>query len=128
MSRPSPYPAIQWARRQRRITNPVARNVLNAIAMHADSAGACWPSQEELAELTADSERAARMALKWLENEGSLHREERRRRNGSRTSASRNRHLGAEQPESHVTPTGIRFRAHFVRRAKGRVAEEPFRS
>lgn len=81
-----PFGHIRWAQSQTGITNPVHANTLVAIAIDCNADGVCYPSQARIATAARYSIRAVRKAIAWLEEQGYLRREERRRPNGSRTS------------------------------------------
>lgn len=76
---------MTWAV-QAPISRPTAKLALVCLADYASEEGLCYPSQKALAERVGVTERALRDALQWLESEGYLAREERRRTDGSRTS------------------------------------------
>jgi DNA-binding MarR family transcriptional regulator len=63
-----------------------AKLALLAISNFADEDGVAWPSQGRLAADTGLAERTVRRALEQLEEAGLIRREERRRRDGSRSS------------------------------------------
>lgn len=60
--------------------------VLVALADRANADGYSFPGQKGLASMTGQSERTIREHLEWLEAEGYVRREERRRKDGTRTS------------------------------------------
>lgn len=60
--------------------------VLVALADRANADGYSFPGQKGLASMTGQSERTVREHLEWLEAEGFICREERRRKDGTRTS------------------------------------------
>ncbi len=60
--------------------------VLVALADRANADGYSFPGQKSLASMTGQSERTVREHLEWLEAEGFIRREERRRKDGTRTS------------------------------------------
>ena len=60
--------------------------VLVALADRANADGYSFPGQKSLASMTGQSERTVREHLEWLEAEGYVRREERRRKDGTRTS------------------------------------------
>lgn len=76
--------ALNWAFEQ---DLPHAeKSVLVALAHRADKNGYCYPGQKALSEMTGASESTVRRAIKSLDETGYLSREDRRRKNGSRTS------------------------------------------
>lgn len=76
---------INWAIKQ---TAGSAANkaVLIALCNHANKQGECWPSQKCIQEFTELSIRTIQRALTALEDGGFIKREERRRKDGYRTS------------------------------------------
>src|SRR5690606_27480025 len=60
--------------------------VLIALADIADENGYAFPGQKRLTRMTGQSERSVREHLEWLEENGYLRREQRRRPDGTRTS------------------------------------------
>lgn len=60
--------------------------VLIALADIADDRGYAFPGQKRLTRMTGQSERSVREHLEWLEENGYLRREQRRRSDGTRTS------------------------------------------
>ena len=60
--------------------------VLVALADSANADGHSFPGQKRLAHLTGQSERSVRGHLDWLEQHGYIKRQERRRKDGTRTS------------------------------------------
>src|SRR5690625_2355349 len=66
------------------------KSVLVALAHRADKNGYCYPGQKALASMTGASESTVRRAIKSLEGKGLISREDRRRKNGSRTSTGYN--------------------------------------
>lgn len=80
--------ALNWAFEQ---DLPHAeKSVLVALAHRADKDGYCYPGQKALASMTGASESTVRRAIKSLEGKGLISREDRRRKNGSRTSTGYN--------------------------------------
>ena len=76
--------ALNWAFEQ---DLPHAeKSVLVALAHRADKDGYCYPGQKAIAAMTGASESTVRRAIKSLDEAGYLSREDRRRKNGSRTS------------------------------------------
>lgn len=78
--------ASKWARVQNLHKTP--KQVLVALAMRANEKKGffCFPGQKLIAEETGLSERTVRYALLYLEEMGLITREQRRRRDGYRTS------------------------------------------
>lgn len=76
---------ITWAYAQQ-IEQPLAKFVLVCLADAADSSGRSFPGQKRLSEMTGMSVRTLRRHLERLETDGYLQREERRRKDGTRTS------------------------------------------
>lgn len=66
--------------------NATEKAVLFMLANYADGDGNCFPGQQNIAKQAACSERSVRRVLDSLEERGIISREERRRRDGSRTS------------------------------------------
>lgn len=60
--------------------------VLIALADIADENGYAFPGQKRLTRMTGQSERSVRQHLEWLVEHGYLKREQRRRKDGTRTS------------------------------------------
>ena len=78
------YQATNWAWE---IELPMAQKfVLIALADMADESFSCFPGQRKLSSMTGAGERTVRRALKELEETGLLVREERRAKDGYRTS------------------------------------------
>lgn len=77
--------AITWALKQR-TGSSTTKHVLIVLANYANEDAACFPSQKLIGEQTELSERAIRTALNALEEGGFIRRENRRRRDGSRSS------------------------------------------
>lgn len=77
--------AITWAISYS-AENSTEKAVLLVLANYADGTGYCFPGQESIAEQAACSERTVRRVLDALEARGIITREERRRRDGSRSS------------------------------------------
>ncbi len=77
--------AISWA-----LSYPVESStekaVLLVLANYADGDGECFPGQESIAQQAACSDRTVRRVLEAFEAKGVIARQERRRRDGSRTS------------------------------------------
>ena len=77
--------AISWA-----LSYPVESStekaVLLVLANYADGDGECFPGQESIAQQAACSDRTVRRVLEAFEAKGLIARQERRRRDGSRTS------------------------------------------
>ncbi len=65
---------------------PLEKFLLMTLANYADPEGRCFPAQRVLVEDTGLCERTVRRLLGALEAAGLIHREERRRRDGSRAS------------------------------------------
>ena len=65
---------------------PLEKFLLMTLANYADPEGRCFPAQRVLVEDTGLCERTVRRLLGVLETAGLIHREERRRRDGSRAS------------------------------------------
>ncbi|MFA5567586.1 MAG: helix-turn-helix domain-containing protein [Trueperaceae bacterium] len=76
---------ITWAYSQQ-IEQPLAKFVLVCLADAADSSGRSFPGQKRLSDMTGMSVSTLRRHLKRLEADGYLQREERRRKDGTRTS------------------------------------------
>jgi DNA-binding MarR family transcriptional regulator len=76
--------AITWALKTELPTTP--KFALVVLADLADEANSCYPGQEYVAASIGASVSTAARALKRLEREGYLHREQRRGRDGYRTS------------------------------------------
>ena len=76
--------ALNWAFQQQ--LPHAEKSVLVALAHRADKEGYCYPGQKAIAEMTGASESTVRRAIKSLDEKGYLSREDRRRKNGSRTS------------------------------------------
>lgn len=77
--------AMAWARRQR-CGSGTQKAVLMVLADYANDDGRSYPRQKTLCEDTEFGERTIREALAALERQGKIRREERRRRDGTRTS------------------------------------------
>lgn len=84
--------------------------LLLVLANYADDSMACWPSHKRLAEDTCLSQRTILTLLKGLEERGVLTRQERVRKDGSRSSDIITLHLGgaiiSPPPETGDTPVG----------------------
>ena len=77
---------ITWAFEQH-IATPGAKLVLVALADHANKkTGETFVGQKRIAEKTSQGVRTVRRHLDWLEENGFISREVRRRDNGSRSS------------------------------------------
>lgn len=76
---------LTWALKQK-VGDARAKFVLVVLANYADENGYSWPSQQQIVKSTDQSERTVRDALKRLEENGFVQREDRRRKNGSRLS------------------------------------------
>lgn len=74
-----------WAYAQQ-IEQPLAKFVLVCLADAADSSGRSFPGQRRLSDMTGMGVRTLRRHLERLEELGYLRREERRRKDGTRTS------------------------------------------
>lgn len=77
--------AMAWARKQR-CGSGTQKAVLMVLADYANDEGRSYPRQKTLCEDTEFGERTIREALAALERQGKIRREERRRRDGTRTS------------------------------------------
>lgn len=77
--------AISWAYTAP-VANPGTKFLLVTLANFADEWGVCWPGQDTLAAMTAQSERKVRQGLAELEDEGLIVKVARRRDDGSRRS------------------------------------------
>lgn len=105
------------------------KSVLVALAHRADKNGYCYPGQKTLATMTGASESTVRRAIKSLDQKGYLSREERRRKNGSRTSTGY--HLPvtmtADLPVT-VTPRDIEPTGHHDTPLPVTVTGPPYKS
>ena len=77
--------AITWAVKFP-AENATEKAILLVLANYADGSGASFPGQQSIADQAACGERTVRRILASLEERGVIRREERRRRDGSRTS------------------------------------------
>lgn len=77
--------AMQWALGFP-AENATEKAILLVIANYADGNGRSYPGQQNIAEQASSSERTVRRVLESLEARGIIAREERRRKDGSRTS------------------------------------------
>lgn len=77
--------AIKWAF-DFEAKNSSEKAILLALANYADAEGRCFPGQESIAKKAACSDRTVRTVLADLEDRGIIVREERRRKDGYRTS------------------------------------------
>jgi len=77
--------AITWAVKYP-AENATEKAILLILANYADGAGSSFPGQQSIATQAACGERTVRRVLASLEERGVIRREERRRRDGSRTS------------------------------------------
>jgi helix-turn-helix protein len=77
--------AITWAVKYP-AENATEKAILLVLANYADGAGASFPGQQSIASLASCGERTVRRVLASFEERGIIRREERRRRDGSRTS------------------------------------------
>lgn len=66
--------------------NATEKAILLVLANYADGDGYCFPGQQSIATQSACSERTVRRVLDSLESKGVISREERRRKDGSRSS------------------------------------------
>ena len=98
--------AITWAMHMAEagaIPSPTAAHVLIVLADYADGDNVAWPGQKSIATRVMRSERQVRRALEELEAAGLIRAEERRRRDGARTSNAYhlNVKLAFQQPDTH---------------------------
>jgi DNA-binding transcriptional ArsR family regulator len=77
--------AVSWAYKQRPKRSG-EKFVLVTLAQYADAEGYCYPGQGKLARLTEMGERTVRDHLASLEQQGLVESEERRQKDGRRTS------------------------------------------
>ena len=94
--------AIDWAFKVQGVFAP-GKLVLLALANFANNMNQSWASQSTLAKMTGLTTKTIRKALKDLEAEGFINREERRREDGSRASdliTLNIAQVGTQQPEN----------------------------
>src|SRR3954466_2072764 len=65
---------------------PGPRLILLALSEFADEANSCYPSVQTLQRMTSFGESTVRQHLSWLEDNGYIESQRRRRQNGSQTS------------------------------------------
>lgn len=83
--------------------------LLLVLANYADENMVCWPSHKRLADDTSLSQRTILTLLKALEDRRIVERQERYRRDGSRTSDSITLHFSGEviSPPPEIADTGV---------------------
>lgn len=105
--------AIKWAF-DFDAKNSSEKAILLALANYADAEGRCFPGQESIAKKAACSDRTVRTVLADLEARGIISREERRRKDGYRTSddilivplsTSPENSSGKEKPHRKISST-----------------------
>lgn len=119
---------------QQRISDPLAKFLLLLLAdRHNGDTGACFPKVERLCEDSGISRRSVFRKLDWLETEGFISREERRRPDGSQASTNytltyvpslveqgRDKPLPKRQPTKALPPMDWRPSDAVIERLRGR--------
>ena len=97
--------AIDWAFKVQGVFAP-GKLVLLALANFANNMNQSWASQSTLAKMTGLTTKTIRKALKDLEAEGFINREERRREDGSRASDLITLNIGKGGNQQPENPSG----------------------